>query len=150
MSTLVRWNPIRNRMSMFNEFDRMMNEMNEMFDWDAPSVASNWKLALDVVEVEDGYTVTASIPGINPDDIDITLENDVLTIKAETQSDETTENVRYHLRERRFGSFSRSLRFPVSVNGGAVEAKYENGVLSLNIPKAEEVKPKRIAVKTVI
>jgi len=150
MSTLVRWNPIRNRMNLYNEFDRMMSEMNNMFDWDAPSIASDWKLALDVVENEDGYTVKASIPGINSDDIDITLENDVLTIKAETQSDETTENTKYHLRERRFGSFSRSLRFPVSVNGDAVEAKYENGVLTLGIPKAEEVKPKRISVKTVI
>ncbi len=147
MATLVRWNPVRNRMNLFNEFDRLMNEMN---DWDAPTVPSNWKLALDVMESEEAYTVQASIPGIDPNDIDVTLEDDVLTIKAETGVSEAEETTRYHLRERRFGSFSRSLRFPVAVNGDAVEASYEHGVLTLNIPKAEEVKPKRIAVKTVI
>lgn len=147
MATLVRWNPMRNRMNLINEFDRLMNEMS---DWDAPTVPSTWKLALDVMETEEAYTVLASIPGINPDNIDITLEDDVLTIKAETMEEEESENVRYHLRERRMGSFSRSLRFPVAVNGDAVEAKYEHGVLTLTIPKAEEVKPKRINVKTVI
>ncbi len=144
MATLVRWNPVRNRMNLFNEFDRLMNELSA---WDAPTVPSTWKLALDVMENEEGYTVVASLPGINPDHIDITLEDDVLTIKAETAEEKEEENTRYHLRERRMGSFSRSLRFPVPVNGDAVEARYERGVLTLSIPKAEEVKPKRISVK---
>lgn len=145
MTTLVRWNPIRNRMRMFNEFDRMMDEM--MSNWEAPGLPTNWNLALDVLETEEGYTVTASLPGVNPENIDISLENDVLTIKAESEGEEAPEKGRYHLRERRYGSFGRSLRFPVAVNGNAVVANYEHGVLTLTIPKAEEVKPKRITIK---
>lgn len=141
MSTLVRWTP-RNRMRLFNEFDRMFNDV-----WNTPATPSKWGLALDVSESEDGYIVSASLPGINPDDINITLEDNVLTIQGETTSENESEDTRYHLRERRFGSFSRSLRFPVAVNGDAVEANYENGVLSLHVPKAEEVKPKRISIK---
>lgn len=144
MTTLVRWNP-RNQMRMVNEFDRMFNGIvNDMFD--APTVPAKWGLPLDIAETEDAYTVVASIPGINPDDIEITLEDDVLTIKGETTSESDEENTRYHLRERHFGTFSRSLRFPVAVNGDAVAANYANGVLTLTVPKAEEVKPKRIAV----
>ena len=130
---------------MINEFDRAFNEMvNDMFD--APTTPAKWGLPLDVAETEDAYIVTASIPGINPDDIDITLEDNVLTIKGETQSESDEDNTRYHLRERRFGSFSRSLRFPVVVNAEAVSANYTNGVLNLTVPKAEEVKPKRINI----
>ncbi|MBE2198345.1 MAG: Hsp20/alpha crystallin family protein [Anaerolinea sp.] len=144
MTTLVRWNP-RNRMRMINEFDRAFGDMiNDMLD--APTTPAKWGLPLDVAETEDAYTVAAPIPGINPDDIDITLEDDVLTIKGETSSETNEENTRYHLRERRFGTFSRSLRFPVAVNSDAVAANYVNGVLTLTIPKAEEVKPKRIAI----
>ena len=145
MTTLLRWSP-RNRMRLFNEFDNSLAEvMNEMLD--TPNVPAQWGLPVDVSETEDAYTVTATIPGVNADDIEITLEDDVLTIKGETRSETTEENVRYHLRERRFGSFSRSLRFPVAVNGNEVEANYANGILTLAIPKAEEVKPKRIAIK---
>jgi HSP20 family protein len=78
--------------------------------------------------------------------MEITLEDDVLTLKGEILRDEEVEDVKYHVRERRYGSFSRSIRFPATVNGDAVEATYNNGILSLNIPKAEAVKPKRITI----
>jgi HSP20 family protein len=93
------------------------------------------------------FTVKASLPGISPDDLNVTLEDNVLTIQGETKEDETIEENSYHIRERRYGSFSRSVRFPVPVEGDKVEANFENGVLTLTIPKAEAVKPKRIAVK---
>jgi HSP20 family protein len=94
------------------------------------------------------FTVKASLPGIKPEDLNVTLEDNVLTVQGEIKEDETIEEETYHLRERRYGSFSRSLRFPVPVNAGQIEAAYENGVLTLSIPKAEEVKPKRIEIKT--
>ena len=139
MTTLVRWNPTR---SLFNEFDRLFNAQTGA--WDMPQT---WGLALDVIEHEDGYTVKASVPGITPDNLNVTLEDNVLTIQGEVKEDETIEESNYHIRERRTGSFSRSVRFPVPVEGDKVEAEYENGVLTLTIPKAEAVKPKRIAVK---
>lgn len=144
MATLVRWNPTRT-MNLFNEFDRFFDEALA-----APTrrYARSWGLPLDVIEDETGYTVKASIPGITPDDLNITLEDNVLTIQGEMKGETETEGVRYHLRERRQGSFSRSINFPLNVNSDAVAASYENGVLTLNIPKAEAVKPKRIEIKT--
>jgi HSP20 family protein len=136
----MRWNPTRRGMDLFNEFDRMVSEMN---DW----TSRDWRLALDVSENEDAFMVEAAMPGINPDDLDITLEDNILTIQGETKAERDVEESRYHLRERRFGRFSRSLQLPTAINADEVEAEYTNGVLILTIPKAEEVKPKRIAIK---
>ncbi|MBK8988427.1 MAG: Hsp20/alpha crystallin family protein [Chloroflexi bacterium] len=139
MNTIVRWNPSR---SLLNEFDRLFNA--QVAESDAPH---SWGLPLDVIEAEAGYTVRASVPGIQADDLNVTLEKNVLTIQGEVSSDEQVDDARYHLRERRYGRFSRSLRFPVEVNAEAIEATYENGVLTLNVPKSEAVKPKQINVK---
>ena len=134
MTRIVRWNPVvRRPVDLFNEFERMFDRPTAPY-----RTEENWGLALDVIENEDGYTVMASVPGINPDD---------LTIKGEVENNEEINQEQYHLRERRYGSFSRSVKFPVLVNSESVEASYAQGVLSLNIPKAEEVKPKRIAIK---
>jgi HSP20 family protein len=124
-----------------------MNEFDRLFERPFPrTVAHDWNIALDVAEKDDNYLVTATIPGINPDDLEITLEDGVLTLKGEIKNNEEIEDAKYHVRERRYGSFNRSIRFPMAVNGDAVEAAYNNGILSLNIPKSEAVKPKRITV----
>jgi len=141
MTRIVRWNPVRQQMNMWNEFDRLFERPTN-----ASRQSENWGLALDVVETEDNYIVKASVPGINPDDLDITLEDNVLAITGEVKDETDVEQEQYHLRERRYGRFSRSVRFPVMVNGDAVAASYEQGVLTLDVPKAEEVKPKRIAI----
>lgn len=141
MSTLVRWNPIRETRNLMNEFDRLFDVPVR---WQSPTA---WGLAIDVAENENGYVVKASVPGVAPEDVEITMEDNVLTLKGELKGDETIENDKYHVRERRFGSFSRSITFPMLVNADAVEAMYDKGVLSLNIPKAEVVKPRRINIK---
>jgi HSP20 family protein len=138
MTKVVRWAPM-NPVNLFNEFDRL-------FERPSARTASEWSIALDVAETDAAYLVKATVPGINPDDMEITLEDDVLSLKGELQRDEEVEEAKYHVRERRYGAFSRSIRFPMAVNGDAVEATYTNGVLSLNIPKAEAVKPKRITI----
>ena len=151
MSKLVRWYPMREAADLFNEFDHV---------FDAPlyrrmglplrtnDVVGSWSLALDVAEKGDVFTIKASLPGINPEDLNVTLEDNVLTVQGEVKEDETIEEETYHIRERRFGSFSRSLRFPVPVNANEIVASYDNGVLTLTVPKAEDVKPKRIEIKT--
>ena len=151
MANLVRWNPVREAAELMNEFDRALEYPLLRQRWGMPlrtnEIVGSWNLALDVAEKGDVFTVKASLPGISPDDLNVTLEDNVLTIQGETKEDETIEENSYHIRERRYGSFSRSVRFPVPVEGDKVEAEYENGVLTLTIPKAEAVKPKRIAVK---
>ena len=135
---VVRFNPM-NPVNLMNEFDRL-------FERPYTRTTTNWNIALDVAETEDNYFVKATIPGVNVEDIEITLEDDVLMLKGEIQKEEDVEEAKYHLRERRYGNFSRSIRFPMAVNGDAVEATYSNGILSLHIPKAEAVKPKRITI----
>ncbi|MBK8900334.1 MAG: Hsp20/alpha crystallin family protein [Anaerolineaceae bacterium] len=146
MNTMIRWNP-------FGEMARMRNEIDRLFEdafnapagkWDRSTV---WGFPLDVTENDETFTVKAAVPGMNPDDLDITISDSVLTIKGETRSEESREDERVHLRERRFGSFMRSISLPTPVESDNVDATYENGVLTLNIPKAEAVKPKRISVK---
>ena len=151
MANVVRWNPVREAAELMNEFDRALEYPLLRQRWGMPlrtnEIVGSWNLALDVAEKGDVFTVKASLPGISPDDLNVTLEDNVLTIQGEVKEDETLEESNYHIRERRTGSFSRSVRFPVPVESDKVEAEFENGVLTLSIPKAEAVKPKRIAVK---
>lgn len=121
--------------------DRIFNEWNRALN----SNSTN-SLALDVHENEDGFTIVADVPGMDSDSIDIRLHEDVLTITAEHNSEKTEERGKAVLQERHYGKMSRSLRFPVNVNSDAVEADYNNGVLTVNVPKAEEVKPRRIEI----
>jgi len=142
---------MRDTTDLFNEFDRFFETPLYRGRMGLPlrtdDVVGSWSLALDVAEKDDNFLVKASLPGIDPEDLNVTLEDNVLTVQGEVKKDETIEEESYHIRERRFGSFSRSLRFPVPVNAAKIEAEYENGVLTLTVPKAEEVKPKRIEIK---
>jgi HSP20 family protein len=151
MSKIIRWNPMREASDLMNEFDRVFESPFYRARRGLPlrttDVVGSWSLALDVAEKDDVFTVKASLPGVSPEDLNVTLEDNVLTVQGEIKEDETIEEETYHIRERRYGSFSRSLRFPVPVNSSEIEAAYENGVLTLTVPKAEEVKPKRIEIK---
>lgn len=143
---LTRWDPFREIMSIRNTMDRLFDSVlsGTTLTWQ-PTV---WDLALDVAENEDEYVVKASIPGINPDDLEITFSNNTLTIKGEVKEDKELEQAHYHLRERRYGSFARSVTLPAGIEADKIEAIYEAGVLKLRLPKAEEVRPKKIAIKT--
>ncbi len=145
MSSLIRWNPTRDMLDLRREFDRLFANALDLPQFG--SEISTWGLALDVVEHDDAYVVKASIPGVAPDDVDITLADNVLTIRGEFKEDKDVKEEQYRMRERRTGSFTRSVTLPTAVNRDNIEATYDNGVLTLNVPKAEEVKPKRIAIK---
>lgn len=106
----------------------------------------SYGLALDVAEEADAYILRANLPGVKLEDISVNIHDDVLTISAETAAETFEENSRVLIRERRRGKFTRSLRFPVDVRGDAVEADFDNGVLNVRIPKAEEAKPRQIPV----
>jgi HSP20 family protein len=135
---LVRWNPAR-------EFEAAWKAFDQAYE-DEAAQPRRWGLALDVTENDEDYSVQASVPGVSPEDIEITFEKNVLTVRGESKADETINSEDYRLRERRVGRFSRSLRFPVEVDTDKVTADYEHGILTLRVPKAEAVKPKKIAV----
>lgn len=142
MTNLTRWDPFREMLSMRDMFDRVLDRsLTTPSTW-----TQDWGLALDVLENDDEFVVKASVPGIKPDDIEITYDNRTLTIKGEIQEETETEDERYHLRERRFGRFSRSITLPTPVDAENIEANYDAGILALHLPKAEEAKPRRITV----
>jgi HSP20 family protein len=140
------------------ELATMRQVMDRMLDEDFFRFAPVWErnggevtsLALDVAEKDDAYVVKASVPGINPEDVEITLTDNVLTIRGETKADNDIKQENYHLRERRFGAFMRSVTLPNAVDADKIEAVNENGVLTLTLPKAESVKPRKIEVKRMI
>src|SRR5215510_12392677 len=123
---LIRRNP--------NTIDRLLE------DWTRGMSNGNhqngFALALDVHESDDAYTISAEVPGVNSENIDIRLHDDVLTISAETNYEHKEERGNALMQERRYGKFSRSLRFPVHVQNDAVEANFDKGVLTVSVPKA--------------
>ena len=106
-----------------------------------------WAIPLDVVEQEDELLVRASIPGVKVEDIDVSIENQVLTIKAETKTDESHKEGGYLVRERRSGSFHRSLGLPETVDADQAKTSYADGVLTVNLPKAESKKAKHLKIE---
>ena len=155
MTTLSRWEPVRELADMRRNMDRMMERFFEDPGFgNTPAWSQRnggaWSLALDVAEDADNYIVKASVPGINPDDIEITLTDNVLTIKGESKAETESKETNWHVRERRYGSFMRSVTLPASVEVDRVEATNENGVLTLRLPKSEAIKPKRISVKNTV
>jgi HSP20 family protein len=145
MNSLIRWDPFREMVSMRRSMDRLFDDFisEQPGEW---GKLLPWDLALDVVENKNDFVVKASLAGIKPEDLDITYNENTLTIKGETSEETEKEEARYHLRERRYGSFSRSISLPRGVKGESIEASYEAGVLTLRLPKSEEIKPKRITV----
>lgn len=140
---LTRWDPFQEMLNLRRTVDRLFDNVNPDREWQP----TQWGLAVDVVENKDDFVIKASVPGINPDDLDVSYSDDTLTIKGEVKSDSEYKEDQYHLRERRYGSFARSISLPIKIKGDAIEANYQNGVLTLRLPKAEEVKPRRISIK---
>jgi HSP20 family protein len=145
MNTLIRWDPFHEVTSFRNMMERMFDGsmLSPAFEWEQPFA---WNLALDVAETDDDFVVKASLPGMKPEDLEITYDSNVLTIKGEIKDEQEVDEKRYHLRERRFGSFSRSVTLPTTIKADAIDARFDAGVLTLHLPKAEEAKPKRIPV----
>ena len=147
MNNLIRRDPFREMMSLRSTMDLLFDSAFFGTPWDWQPLSG--EMALDVAETENEFLVKASLPGINADDLEITFSGKTLTIKGEYKAEDEKEGTHYHLRERRYGSFSRSVSLPTPIEADAIEAKYESGVLTLHLPKTEEVKPKRITVQRV-
>ena len=144
---IVRWNPMRDMVRIREEFDRLFDETMELPAWRWSEPVG--KLAVDVAEEDGAYIVKASVPGMKPDDLDVSITDNILTIRGEVKEEKDISEEQYHLRERRYGSFARSITLPTAVEVEGVEATYEDGVLTLNVPKTEEAQAKRSPIKTV-
>ena len=144
MATVTRWDPFQDVLSLREAMNQLVEE-----SFVRPATAQagqNFVPALDLSETAEGYLVEAALPGVKPEDVEVTVENNVLTIKGETRQESDSKQRNFHRVERRFGSFQRTIGLPTTVKADAIQASLTNGVLRLEIPKAEEVKPRKISV----
>ncbi|MBI1804440.1 MAG: Hsp20/alpha crystallin family protein [Ignavibacteriae bacterium] len=156
--TLIRWNPLRDVTvwhpvsDLTNEIVGMQREIDRMFERFRggtvdDSHASMWIPAVDVVEKESEFIVKAELPGVDRKDVKITVQNDILTISGEKRHEEEKNDRNYQRVERSYGSFQRSFTLPSTVANDRIEAAYDNGILTVSIPKVEEAKRREIEVK---
>jgi HSP20 family protein len=147
MADIVEWKPFREVSRLRREMDRLWDDFFGPGRKALRPMEMEWAPAVDVSETADQVVIKAEIPGMEAKDIDISLAGDVLTIKGEKKSEREEKKENYHLVERSYGSFSRSLKLPAAVDMDKVEASYKQGVLTISCPKKEEVKPKAIEIK---
>jgi HSP20 family protein len=143
--SIVRWEPFSELMSLREAMDRLFEESFVRPSRLLAPLAG--ELALDMYETDNDLVVNAALPGVNPDDVDITITGDTLTIKAEAKVEKKTEKANYYRQELRYGACSRTVGLPVPVQADKAEATFKHGILTIRIPKAEEARPKVIKVK---
>lgn len=145
MSNLTRWEPAREMMTLREAMDRLFDDAFtrpvNLRDggWSAPAV--------DMYQTDDEVVVRAALPGFKADEVQINVTGDVLTLRGEVKQEEEKNDKAWHIREHRWGSFERSIALPTDVKADKAVADFENGILTITLPKAEEVKPKTITVK---
>jgi len=146
MAEMTRWDPFREAVTLREAMDRLFEDSFTPTQRRDQAAAQVWRLPLDAYVTDEEIIVLANVPGVNPQDVEITIEGDTLTIRGERPA--PIENVNYVMQERTFGKFQRTLNINIPVDANRAEARYDNGLLTLVIPKAEAAKPKVIQVTT--
>ncbi len=144
MSNLIHWEPAPEMMTLREAMDHLFDDaftrpLTLREGWSAP--------AIDMYQIDNEIVVKASLPGVNADEVQINITGEVLTIKGETKQVEEKKEKAWHMREQRWGSFERAVVLPTEVVSDKAKAEFENGILTITLPKAEEVKPKIINIK---
>jgi HSP20 family protein len=151
MTTMMRWDPFQDLRSAQDEMAQMSPMLAHALGLhtqpQGSGTATAWAPALDISERKDAYLVTVELPGVEAEDLEITMEDGLLTIQGERQFAHDSSEQQFHRVERRYGAFRRSITLPAQVQAEQIEASFENGVLQIEVPKAEEAKPKRIQVR---
>ncbi len=139
---LVKWNPYRNLVSLPNELDRFFDD----FNFGLNHTDAVWQPRVDLTETENNYELVAEIPGLSKEDINLSLEKNVLKISGEKKSETEANEKDYRRIERAYGRFERSFTLPENVKRELIKASYKDGLLRVEIPKSEKVVPKQIAI----
>ncbi|MDI6858169.1 MAG: Hsp20/alpha crystallin family protein [Dehalococcoidia bacterium] len=144
MANIIRWDPFGEMTSLRRAMDRWLEE--GMRPWRLPFFDGEGYAPIDMYETDNEIVVKASLPGVKPEDVDITIAGETLTIKGETKHEEEEKKANYYRKENWYGTFARSISLPSQVEAEKAHAEFENGMLRLTIPKAEQVRPKSIKV----
>jgi HSP20 family protein len=152
MTTMMRWDPFQDLRSAQDEMAQLSPMLAHALglhtqQGNARAATTAWAPALDISERKDAYLVTVELPGLKPEDLDITMEDGLLTIQGERQFTAESSEQQFHRVERRYGTFRRSITLPAHVMAEGIQASFEDGVLQILVPKAEEATPKRIQVR---
>jgi HSP20 family protein len=151
MATMTRWDPFQDLRTAQEEMAQLSPMLAHALGLHAQQQGSGeamaWAPALDISERKDAYLVTVELPGVEADDLEITLEDGLLTIQGERHFAHDSSEQQFHRVERRYGAFRRSITLPAQVQAEQIEASFDNGVLQILVPKMEEAKPKRIQVR---
>jgi HSP20 family protein len=146
---IVRWEPFRDLVSLQERMNRLFDDSfrgvarSGEEDW---ALGGSWAPAVDIFEHEGNIVLKAELPGVEAKDVDIRVENNVLTLRGERKFDSEVTRESYHRVERSYGTFSRSFTLPTVVDTGNIKAEFKEGVLRVTLPKREEAKPKQIAI----
>src|SRR5208283_5215015 len=143
---IVRWEPFRDLVTAQRDFDRMFREAFTGQLGDAELSTRSWAPPVDIYETEDAIVLKAELPGIDPKDVEVRVEDNTLYLKGERNYEKEVKEQNYHRVERSYGSFARSFSLPNSISAEKVKAEYKDGLLTLTMPKREEAKPKTIKI----
>ncbi len=144
MSNLSRWEPMHEMMTLREAMDRLFDEA---FTRPLAPSGGMQMPAIDLYQTDNEVVVKAAIPGINPDDINISLTADVLTLRGDYKQEDNIEDAQYHIREHRHGIFERSIMLPSPVEPNKAKADFDKGILSIHLPRVESVKPKTVNIQ---
>ena len=144
MTTITRWDPVQDMLSLREAMNQLFEE--SVVNPTATRRGQAMTPALDLSETPDAYIVELSVPGLKAENLEVTMENSILTVKGEIKQETEDKKRNYHRIERRYGSFVRTVGLPTTVKADAITASLNDGILRLDIPKAEEVKPRKINV----
>jgi HSP20 family protein len=143
---IVRFEPFRELVSLQDRLNRLFNESYRPQGEDDWALGGTWAPAVDIYEHENNIVIKAELPGVDPKDVDIRLDNNVLTVQGERKLDNEVKKENYHRVERSYGAFTRSFTLPTTVDPSGIKAEYKDGVLRVTLPKREEAKPKQIQI----
>jgi HSP20 family protein len=143
---IVRWEPLRNLVTAQSEFERFLREAFSPTSAEGEVSTRTWAPPVDIYENGDNLVLKAELPGINPDDVEIRVEDNTLYLKGERKFEKDVKEQNYHRVERSYGTFTRSFSLPNSVDADKVTANFKDGILTLTMPKKEEAKPKTIKI----
>ena len=143
---IIRWDPFRDMTTLRERMNRLFEDMAASRGEDKDLTTSSWAPAVDIYETENEVVLTAEIPGIEEKDIEIKVEDNMLTLRGERKFEKETKEENYHRIERAYGSFFRSFTLPAFVDQDEIEAEHENGVLKIRMPKRAELKPRKVKI----
>jgi len=145
---IVRWDPFRDLNMLQDRMNRLFDDAGRPWRTDEPAATTSWSPSVDIFETEGEIVVKAELPGMDRKDIQLNLENNVLSLRGERKFQKETKDDNYHRIERSYGVFSRAFSIPATVDEERIRADYKDGVLKIVLPKKDQAKPKQIKIAT--